>query len=168
MMRKSHVLSCVVLLCALGLATWAQTIQTNHTPKTEPITLSELRVRGIQGELGYPFGTILKVNGVIIDNPKPDTKRYGGEPHFLRVTHVNGQQLAQTLDYPASYMPVHHAEKNLKTGDPFECVGYEVGGFYGRPDGIEKFIKREPISASYDDLRFHFSTRFIMVKPQVR
>jgi hypothetical protein len=121
-----------------------------------PIPLAQVRERGIMGRLGVPMGTIVEVTGEVVEN-RSFAKGEATEPFFLRVDTVDGTKLEHPQLYPSSAMPLARKAGLLSVGDPFRCVGYEVGYYHGSPPGEFKYIP------SRADFGFGFASKFIVL-----
>ena len=127
------------------------------TRLAEPVTLEEVRERGLAGRLGPRLGTVLTVAGVVVEN-RSRAKADEGEPFFLRIDAVDGRPLATPVLYAASAMDVARDAPGLKVGDRFRCAGFETGDFRGAADGEFRYVE------SYADQSFHFAPRFAVLK----
>lgn len=126
-------------------------------PAARPISLTEVRERGIAGRLGPALGTVIKVEGaVVVDDSR--AKSDEEEPFFLRVELVNGRPLETPQLYAAGAMPLARDVPGLKIGDRFRCAGYETGDFRGAADGEFDYVE------SYATQPFHFEPRFQVLK----
>jgi hypothetical protein len=92
------------------------------------------------GKLGKPLGTLSKVEGQMISDPKQG--RSGQVSAAFRVSKVDGQRLpkAQTVGLIfrlSQGMPALHAH------DMVEFSGYEAGAFVGTPDSVRDLMGRD-------------------------
>lgn len=58
----------------------------------EPVTLKDIRERGVAGKLGPRLGTIVEVSGEVVGNTSRG-KADALEPFFLRIDEVDGVRL---------------------------------------------------------------------------
>jgi hypothetical protein len=138
-------------------ALWAQP----HAKKSsEPISLEEIRERGISGELGPRLGAIVEVAGEFVANTQR-TKATSAEKFMLSITSVKGHRLNAPVQYPLSKSPFIKPEFKLrvppKIGDKFRFIGYETGSFTGSPEGEFDYV--EP----YATTDYFFDTSFEVI-----
>lgn len=103
--------------------------------KEKPIPIDEVRKRGVLGDLGYPLGTIVTIEG--------EVEEFDGLKHgkalesktLLRVKSVNGVGLKDGVLFGLDFA---EADKP-KVGAKFKYTGYEGGRFDGIVPGSSKY-----------------------------
>lgn len=78
----------------------------------------------ITATLGVPFGTMITVQGVVVEGPG---KGYEGGPN-LRVQRINGKATQQDIQ-----IKLRGGFEGVEPGKTYEFEGYETGGFVGMP-----------------------------------
>ncbi|HTR43343.1 MAG TPA: hypothetical protein VMH87_17155 [Pseudomonadales bacterium] len=111
------------------------------------------------GKLGKPLGTLAKVEGQMISDPKQS--RSGQITAAFRVMKVDGQKLpkAQTIGLmfrSSQGMPAVHAQ------DLVQLNGYEAGTFVGTPDAVREQMGSD---ASPLDWQFESLVHVIDIQP---
>lgn len=146
--------------------------------------MAELNQRPVIGLLGIPLGTVAEIDLIVVSGDatrrKADSSRY-----LLKVTHVNGQQLADERlmsfhvpgfapvklanDIFALYELKHGIEaKSLDSaqikemekgyvGQSHRLAVYEVGSFHGIPSNMPVDV---PV---WQDTGFHFSSSLVVL-----
>jgi len=116
-----------------------------------PITVTELRARGVLGELGEPLGKIVVVTAVVVDGNSLRTKEASGAL-YLRITRVGERTLAS----PALLSVADRSQ--LKPGQTLRCAGYETGGFSGIVPHEFEYIE------AYAAYGYTFKTHWVVLK----
>lgn len=147
---------CSAILIASLFAASASA-QTPATASSEPpLTIDEVRLRGVTGRLGPRLGTIVEVSGSVVAVPEPRRKAHATVPFLLSITAVDDNHLREPVVY--EFIPYHSSLVfTPKIGDAFRFIGYETGGFEGSPNGFYK-IEGVPYHA---DVNYGFSARFV-------
>ena len=111
------------------------------------------------GKLGKPLGTLAKVEGQLISEPKQG--RSGQITAAFRVTKVDGQKLAKAQTVGLMFrlsqgMPAVHAH------DLVQLSGYEAGAFVGTPDAV-----RDSMGKDASPLDWKFESLVYVIEAQV-
>lgn len=128
-------------------------------PATRPVSLEEIRERGVAGRLGRPLGTIIRVSGGVVENAS-EAKADAGQPFLIRIDSVDGMLLPLPVIFPAADVLRSQEQATLKVGDRFTATGYERGGFRGSPAGEFDYVQ------PYATYGFHFHTEFVVLKAE--
>jgi hypothetical protein len=136
-----------------GLALFISFAATPAThPTSQPVSLDEVRERGVIGQLGVPLGTMVEVTGTVVPN-NSRRKADGGEPFFLQIYAVDGKPLTKPVEYAfRERLPGYVTSP--KVGESFDLRGYETGGY----DGVPLHY-----SAPWQDTGFYFTTKFLVL-----
>lgn len=120
------------------------------------MSLAEINNAGVTGMLGPKLGTVVIVAGTVEENTS-QSKGDEGEPFFLSIDSVNGNQLKSPVKYPLRTAHEWIKIETPKIGDHFNYVGYETGGFEGSPDGEFKY------APAYSTTGYFFNTSFLII-----
>jgi hypothetical protein len=120
--------------------------------KEKPITLDELSRRGVEGQLGQTLGTVVTIEGEVVDGSYTGKKAHSSET-LLRVTSVNGSELKTEPVF------VFSDDGKPKVGTKFKYRGFESGG-YG---GIVPELSRTQAGVGYG-----FQTYFHILKDELK
>ena len=107
--------------------------------------IKENKKWSISPKLKNPFGTMLKVRGVI--SYKKYERRYGAPEYmFIKVTEINGSKLQKSVTIE---MPV---EKELieKNGQMVTLIGYEDVVSFGIPYNFSEYFDDSPQGYEYN------------------
>ncbi|MHC9543455.1 MAG: hypothetical protein AB9903_28425 [Vulcanimicrobiota bacterium] len=122
------------------------------------ITLSELNKSRIIGYLGRPLGSIVTIEGTVVDDCYRKMKSDEGEI-LLKVQKVDGKDLSGEIIIPLRLEPSGAVKKPLP-GYRFRFMGYETGSFTGMPEEAFRYI---PQAASEG---FQFKTYFLVIREE--
>lgn len=143
----------VVFVAAVGF-TMAATHIHSAQPRRLP-TVQQLNVRGVNGLLGHPLGTIVTVEGRYLDGDSTRLRELSGV-FLLVIEKVNGQRLKSPARLRFNSAP-GGAQLTAQGDAPFHIVGYESGGFRGLPHNAFDYM---PAVATTE---FHFESNFTVL-----
>ena len=105
----------------------------------------------MEGRLKRTLGTVVTVEGTVIDGGTLRVKRLNGKA-LLRIEKLEGKSLAEPVVFEFRYL--EEPSKVPKMGSKFQFVGFETGEFAGLPSEAFKHI---PVLATQG---YHFRTLF--------
>lgn len=146
-MNALRLIRFVVTMAVLGLASPVL------AQEGEPVKVSDIRAQGVTGDLGLPLGTLVTVEGIVVDGDELRTQATSGRT-LLRVEKVGETELPTPVMYP---FPENSDLERPAAGESFSGVVYETGGFVGAPEGLFEHV--EPFAT----VGFHFQTRLVWV-----
>lgn len=145
----------ILLAIALGAALAVAATQAKEGERKPPISLQDLRDRGVAGHLGVPLGTIATIVGQVVKNDSRN-KADSAEPFFLQIEKVDGMKLPQPVKYP--FRPQQFAKlPQPKIGEAFQYVAFETGGYDGSPQGEFDFVP------AYQTINYDFITSLVIL-----
>ncbi|MDB5338650.1 MAG: hypothetical protein JWN70_4269 [Planctomycetaceae bacterium] len=119
----TRMLVLVVVLCCASPSAFSQ-----ERPQDISIPFPKDSGYRLVGKLGEPPGTVLTVQGIVVDGP---FKGGGGGPN-LRVRRINGTATQEHIQIQLTPFYEEFGPK-LKYGETYEFEGYETGAFSGIP-----------------------------------
>lgn len=125
-----------------------------------PIPLSEVYSRSVAGELGLPFGTIVRIHGTAFLEGPPGTpriKEWAGAM-MIRVDQLQDRLLSPPI------LVVLSSEQGFSVADrrTVTLIGYETGFYRGIVDGESDYGDKE--AGIVADHEYGFETRFVVLK----
>jgi hypothetical protein len=167
-MSRSHLALFLLAACALAITALPH-MAANDPPVQQqapavapapPISLDDIRQRGIQGRLGHRLGTIITIQGEVVNPTDPPSKLDLGQT-LLEVRAVNGILLVKpTIIY---FTPFRFSEvQKPSVGTKFEYIGYETGGYSGIVDGEFDYIP------AYASTGYSFTTSFLILRDKLK
>lgn len=130
----------IVALVALAATRGAQGAgKSGGAGGAAPISLQELRARGVAGPLGPRLGTIVEITGVAVANTSR-AKAEADLPFRLRVDTLDGKPLKESVIYPFVRADTELTLAAPAVGDTFHYIGYETGGFTGSPEDEHHYV----------------------------
>ena len=144
----------VSMLAAVGGSASAQNKQVSRTSDTIHVsTLSRARVIG---ELGWPLGEIVTIEGIASDGAYTRKKSDLGAV-VLRIRAVNGKPLKSEI--VLHFLPFQGAPINAPSaGAEFKYVGYETGEYAGVPEKAFNYVPRAATT------NYGFTTSFVVLR----
>ncbi len=126
--------------------------------KEKPIPIDEVRKRGILGDLGHEFGTIVTVEGEVADGDYTK-KKIDSTQTLLRVQSVNGTELKKEVVFWYD----GKKEDKPKVGAKFKYIGYETGGYEGTVRDNELYKS----TVLYATAGYGFDDKFHILKDEL-
>jgi hypothetical protein len=120
-MRRSFLLGAVTVVLVASVFAGTQKLESF---KGEDVTNAE-----IIGVLGKPLGTVCRIQGVAEKDPNTLNKGYDPERVFLKVTSVDGGDVAEPIFFDSRQ--VKGLEHQPSAGDQINYLVYESGSFAG-------------------------------------
>lgn len=148
-MKHVFVIATVIFSC---LALWNGSQEASQ----EAVTVAQINNKGVTGTLGVKLGTIVTVEGQVVENDSK-AKEDSGEPYFLEISRVNGHALKSPVRYAFRTANQWVKIKEPAVGNKFKYAGYETGGFSGSPDGEFKYVP------AYATTGYYFKTEFLVL-----
>ena len=99
------------------------------------IPVARLRRERVIGDLGWPLGTIITVEGDVL--PDNHRRKVDQGKILLRVRSAGGKALPKTL---VLTLRGDKDVRGLKPGSAVRLLIYETGGFSGAPSGLFKYV----------------------------
>jgi hypothetical protein len=127
--------------------------------RTEPINCTELNERPVIGMLGQPLGTVVTIEGDVVDGAAIRIKELSGKP-VLQVARVNGESLESKPILQFGWFRQRTSNVAPRIGDQFAYVAYEVGRFDGVPKDALKHV--DPGAS----LGFRFRTELVLLRDE--
>lgn len=144
------------LFTALAALSFQYVVPTAAEPKaSEVMTIENLNTaRRVVGKLAHPLGTVVTVEGEVIDGTKLRMKSLEGVT-LLQISAVNSQKLPEPCAFRFDWFATADAKK-LK--GRVKLVGFETGRFVGLP--ADAFSHIDPVASE----AFHFESSFVVLK----
>jgi hypothetical protein len=120
------------------------------------LPLATVRSQGVMGELGWPLGSLMTVEGTIVPEDVRRRKEDMGKT-LARIDRVAGAALARPV---ICDLRGGNPVTSLKPGSRVRLLGYEAGAFVGAPQGLFKYVP------AFTTTGFGFKTWFDVVKVQ--
>jgi hypothetical protein len=109
---------------------------------------------GVIGALGVPLGTIVTLEGEIVDGSSLAEKALSDRP-VLMVESVDGTPLAAPVLLTFTWFA---GAESAELSGRVTLIAYETGGFEGVPDGVFAHV---PAVAAQS---FHFASTLVLLK----
>lgn len=145
-----------ICLAALITAIFFVSFHSTGNAGEKMITLSELNKSRIIGCLGRPLGSVVTIEGIVVDDYYRKMKSDEGET-LLKVQKVDGKALSGEIIIPLRQEPSESVKKPLP-GYHFRFLGYETGSFTGMPEEVFRYIPQAATEG------FQFRTYFLVVR----
>ena len=140
---------CIAFLLVTGFAAFVQA-------EDKVIHYTELGTSGVIGSLGVPLGTVVIVEGVVVDDGYRQSKEDEGAI-LLKIEKVDSKKLDKEVILRMatfSFAPIKQPEPGYR----FTYAGYETGEFSGIPH--EAFMYIPQVATT----EFHFRVYFQALK----
>lgn len=111
--------------------------------------------REIKEKLNYPFGTVLNLEAEIINGNDYPLASWRSQL-LIKINAVNNSKLDTTKIFFFDNEDITFNNYDSLINKPFNLVGFETGGFIGKPTGSEGYI----LASSY---LYHFQNRIVIL-----
>jgi hypothetical protein len=146
-------------MAMLAVLTGSWLATADEAPREATIHASQLKPDQVIGRLGHPLGTILTIDGTILDGDSLRLKLYSGTT-LLNVSRVNGQTLEKPVYREFGPYSTSLAIDVPPVGRQFKYVAYETGRFEGAPTGLFKYVP--PMATT----GYHFNTSLVLLRDE--
>ena len=106
------------------------------------------------GKLGFPLGTVIKIEGSFYNGDKTRLKALSGIM-LMKVGKINGKIVKKPV--LLRFIPNKKLFPNIKDNDNFSVYAYETGKYTGVPTGAFKYIL--PVTTT----GFHFRNYLVLL-----
>jgi hypothetical protein len=126
-------------------------------PAKTPVAIINPENYSLVGELGYPLGTTISIEGIVIDGPH---KGYADGPNIL-ILSINDSSIQNIVEIPITpYFSTFGSEPlpEIETGRTYRFRVYETGEFVGVPDVVYK-----EANIMIQTSGFHFQNKVVVI-----
>jgi hypothetical protein len=131
--------------------------------QAKSVSVAELNQLQVIGWLGQPLGKVVTVEGVVADATFERSKAQVGQT-LLLIQAVDGKQLPERVVY--CFDGAVRDIEEPKAGSRFKYIGYETGGFTGKPARAYDYLPSHNITSC--SAGFYFRTEFVILRDELK